>query len=112
MSLQTPYWPTNRWIWVSSTLEIMLAQQLTTEERILGYMQELVRQQAQARPNLIALPANGEKMDLLQAASGCRESDGQAELQDFHAYAEQQEWIWRNSSGTHQGTPVWPHVRG
>ena len=38
-------------------------------------------------------------MDLLQAASGCRESDGQAELEDFHAYAEKQEWIWRNSSG-------------
>ena len=38
-------------------------------------------------------------MNLLQAASGCRESDGQAELEDFHAYAEKQEWIWRNSSG-------------
>ena len=69
-------------------LEFLLAQQPTTAERILGYMQELVRQQAQVRPNLIALPANGGKMDLLQAASGCRESDGQAELEDFHAYAE------------------------
>ena len=26
-------------------------------------------------------------------------ADGQAELEDFHAYAEEQEWIWRNSSG-------------
>ena len=80
-------------------LEYLLAQQPTTEARILGYMQELVRQQAQARPNLIALPANGGKMDLLQAASGCREPDGQAELEDFHAYAEKQDWIWRNPTG-------------
>ncbi|MYB76003.1 MAG: hypothetical protein F4X83_02685 [Chloroflexi bacterium] len=62
-------------------------------------MQELVRQQAQARPNLIDLPVNGGKMDLLQAASGCRESYGKDELEDFHAYAEQKEWIWRNPSG-------------
>ena len=80
-------------------LEFLLAQRPTTEARILGYMQELVRQQAQARPNLIALPANGGKMDLLQAASGCREPDGQAELEDFHAYAEKQDWIWRNPTG-------------
>ena len=56
-------------------LERVLGQHPTTEERILGYMQELVRQQARARPNLIALPANGGKMDLLQAASGCRGPD-------------------------------------
>ena len=80
-------------------LEYLLAQQPTTEARILGYMQELVRHQAQVRPNLIALPANGNEMDLLQAASGCRESYGQAELEDFHAYAEQQKWIWRNDTG-------------
>ena len=58
-----------------------------------------MRQQAQARPNLIALPTNGETMDLLQAASGCRESWGQPELEDFHAYAEEQGWIWRNPGG-------------
>ena len=76
-------------------LERALAQQPSTEERILGYMQELVRQQAQARPNLITLLVNDEKMDLLQAASGCRETDGRAELEDFHAYAEKQGWIGR-----------------
>ena len=80
-------------------LEFLLAQQPTTEERILGYMQELVRQQAQTRPNLIRLPANLGVMDLLQAASGCRECWGEDELQDFHAYAEKQGWIWRNPSG-------------
>ena len=62
-------------------------------------MQELVRQQGQVRPSLVSLPANGNEMDLLQAASGCRESYGQAELEDFHAYAEKQKWIWRNNSG-------------
>ena len=61
-------------------------------------MQELVRQQAQNRNMLISLPSNGTTMDLLQAASGCRESYGQAELEDYHAYAEQQGWIGRNSS--------------
>ena len=80
-------------------LERVLAQQPTTEERIRGYMQELVRQQALAGSNLIVLHMNGGNMDLLQAASGCREAYGQAELEAFHTYAEQKEWIWRNPSG-------------
>ena len=80
-------------------VEYLLAQRPTTEKRILGYMQELVRQQAQARPNLITLPVNLGEMDLLQAASGCRETDGRAELEDFHAYAKKQGWILQNPSG-------------
>ena len=78
-------------------LEFLLAQQPTTADRILGYMQELVRQQAQNRTTLISLPSNGTTMDLLQAAGGCREPAGQAELEDYHVYAEQQGWIGRNS---------------
>ena len=80
-------------------LEFLLAQQPPTADRILGYMQELVRQQAQNRNTLISLPSNGDTMDLLQAASGCRKPDGQTELEDFHVYAEKQGWLWRNPSG-------------
>ena len=80
-------------------LEFLLAQRPTTEERILGYMQELVRQQAQNRATLIGMYVSGTPIELLQAASGCRECCGSAELEDFHAYAKKQEWIWSNPGG-------------
>ena len=94
-------------------VEYLLAQRPTTEKRILGYMQELVRQQAQARPKLIALPVNlGNEMDLLQAASGCREKWGKDELAGLPCLRRKTGVDLAKSFWGYRGSSGWSNVRG